>query len=128
MPFVPLGVPPLAGQAGVPQDGGTSDQLSALGAMMQNLMVSVSQVSERLDALEGRPRPQGNAGVSSQEPSFGQRYGDTGSGAGRDGSERLGSPIRERRENGFREAREEQDIFSKSETWLPPPPTPDCSK
>ena len=70
MPFVPLGVPPLAGQAGVPQDGGTSDQLSALGAMMQNLMVSVSQVSERLDALEGRPRPQGNAGVSSQEPSL----------------------------------------------------------
>ena len=128
MPFVPLGVPPLAGQAGVPQDGGTSDQLSALGAMMQNLMVSVSQVSERLDALEGRPRPQGNAGVSSQEPSFGQRYGDTGSGAGRDGFERLGSPIRERREHGFREAREEQDIFSKSEKWLPPPPTPDCSK
>ena len=48
--------------------------------------------------------------------SFGESYG-----SGQGGSfNRLGSPIRERHSN-----RDEVDVFSKSEKWLPNPPTPD---
>ena len=47
---------------------------------------------------------------------FGESYG-----SGQGGSfNRLGSPIRERHSN-----RDEVDVFSKSEKWLPNPPTPD---
>ena len=48
---------------------------------------------------------------------FGESYG-----SGQGGSfNRLGSPIRE-----GRASREEVDVFSKSEKWLPAPPVPDC--
>ena len=84
--------------------------------MMSNFQ---SEVSNRLAVLERRENFQQTVLTGVENPqSFGESYG-----SGQGGSfNRSESPIRERHSN-----RDEVDVLSKSEKWLPNPPTPDTS-
>ena len=85
--------------------------------MMQTMSNFQSGVSNRLAVLERRENLQQTVLTGVENPqSFGESYG-----SGQGGNfNRLGSPIRERHST-----RDEVDVFSKSEKWLPNPPTPD---
>ena len=112
---------------GVTHQGESESQLASLTAMMQNVMNTMSsfqtEVANRLAVLETRENVNlRNTGQGLPSQTFGVSY----AGAGDGGSfARIGSPIR--RED-TRLPREEVDVFSKSEKWLPQPPVPDCEK
>ena len=91
--------------------------MAQMNQMMQTMSNFQSEVSNRLAVLERRENLQQTVLTGVENPqSFGESYG-----SGQGGSfNRLGSPIRERHSN-----RDEVDVFSKSEKWLPNPPTPD---
>lgn len=91
--------------------------MAQMNQMMQTMSNFQSEVSNRLAVLERRENFQQTVLTGVENPqSFGESYG-----SGQGGSfNRLGSPIRERHSN-----RDEVDVFSKSEKWLPNPPTPD---
>ena len=94
-----------------------SVMMAQMNQMMQTMSNFQSEVSNRLAVLERRENLQQTVLTGVENPqSFGESYG-----SGQGGSfNRLGSPIRERHSN-----RDEVDVFSKSEKWLPNPPTPD---
>ena len=94
-----------------------SVMMAQMNQMMQTMSTFQSEVSNRLAVLERRENLQQTVLTGVENPqSFGESYG-----SGQGGSfNRLGSPIRERHSN-----RDEVDVFSKSEKWLPNPPTPD---
>ena len=113
-PFVqgPLFQQPMPGN-GDP----VSIMMSQMSQMMQTMSNFQSEVSNRLAVLERRENLQQTVLTGSENPrNFGESYG-----VGQGGSfNRLGSPIRE-----SRSSRDEVDVFSKSEKWLPSPPVPD---
>ena len=94
-----------------------SVMMAQMNQMMQTMSNFQSEVSNRLAVLERRENLQQTVLTGVENPqSFGESYG-----SGQGGSfNRLGSPIRERHST-----RDEVDVFSKSEKWLPNPPTPD---
>ena len=94
-----------------------SVMMAQMNQMMQTMSTFQSEVSNRLAVLERRENLQQTVLTGVENPqSFGESYA-----SGQGGSfNRLGSPIRERHSN-----RDEVDVFSKSEKWLPNPPTPD---
>ena len=94
-----------------------STMMSQMSQMMQTMSNFQSEVSNRLTVLERRENLQQTVLTGSENPrKFGESYG-----VGQGGSfNRLGSPIRE-----SRSSRDEVDVFSKSEKWLPSPRIPD---
>ena len=109
-------------QPPVPGSSGNQDSMNAMMSQMNQLMQSMSsfqsEVSNRFAVLESRENVQQSVLSGAGNPqNFGESYG-----SGQGGSfNRLGSPIRE-----GRSSRDEVDVFSKSEKWLPAPPVPDC--